>query len=259
MGRRAAAQALPTASAQYRRGQRYVEESGWRMTRALQVAGLVLLVGLCAIVWPVAMLTIKYGPETAKAVKDGAVRGDGLVGEARLMVKKDVEVSNDLDALVKDAGPILWKFDDVADVSTETIKQAGTTIVKVGGVADAAKGKIDDLDVKAAQAKANKAIDDVIDEIQDVGSGVDDALSSIRPAAHESFVMLKSLDSFLNGPLTFATNNAGEFEDTINLTVDQGRKRWVAPYSGNHPKAHAIWGVTSGLIGTGATLWRNAK
>ncbi len=91
-----------------------------------------------------------------------------------------------------------------------------------------------------------------------VADGVTEALIPIPPTLKGLTNVSVEMATYIHGPLTFATDNAGELEDSVNLTVDQGRKRWVAPWDGSHPFKHYA-GVGMGYVGIGATLWRDTK
>jgi hypothetical protein len=203
----------------------------------------------------------RYAIPTARAVRDGAVSGKGLVKELQRAAQRSVqssdkitEVLTDMDADVKDAGPILWKFDDVADAAKDSMKQAGE-------VAGTINVKIAALDVTADQAKALATLDTITGAVPHITGAVDNAAELEDTAntliAGPATGIITDSRTFLNGPLTFAVNKAGELEATTELTEDQARKRWVAPWDHTHPWKHyggiaAEVGIS--LAGAGATL-----
>jgi len=68
--------------------------------------------------------------------------------------------------------------------------------------------------------------------------------------------------AYIHGPLTFATNKAGELEDTTNTTLGHADKRWIAPWDGKHPFRHyagATFGTGLQLGNLGATIVRDTK
>ena len=68
--------------------------------------------------------------------------------------------------------------------------------------------------------------------------------------------------TYIHGPLTFATNNAGELEDTTNTTLGHADKRWIAPWDGQHPFRHyagAALGTGLQIGNLGATIIRDTK
>jgi hypothetical protein len=68
--------------------------------------------------------------------------------------------------------------------------------------------------------------------------------------------------TYIHGPLTFATNNAGELEDTTNTTLSHADQRWIAPWDGSHPFKHyagAALGTGLQLGNLGATIVRDTK
>ena len=59
--------------------------------------------------------------------------------------------------------------------------------------------------------------------------------------------------AYINGPLTFATDNAGQLEDTTNTAIGHFDARFLAPYNGKHPRWHTALSVGKGLIGAAST------
>jgi hypothetical protein len=57
------------------------------------------------------------------------------------------------------------------------------------------------------------------------------------------------LRKFIAGPLTFATNNAGELENTVNTSVGHFDSRFLAPYTGSHPGLHTTISIGKSLLG----------
>jgi hypothetical protein len=57
------------------------------------------------------------------------------------------------------------------------------------------------------------------------------------------------LRTFIAGPLTFATNNAGELENTVNTSVGHFDSRFLAPYTGSHPGLHTTISIGKSLLG----------
>ena len=204
-----------------------------------------------------------WAPKTTRAMKDSAIHFDGFVGEAGLAAKNSVTASQktaealtNLNETVTDADKLLWKLDDTIDASTETIRALGET-------ATSASRRIDALAV--TQAKAENAIDQVATlpgHLNPLADGLRDALLPVPSTLTGLNSAAAEMTAYIHGPLTFATMNAGELEDTTNTTLDQARKRWVAPYSGQHPTRHkfAVAGQDGlQLIGIGGTLWRDTK
>jgi hypothetical protein len=110
------------------------------------------------------------------------------------------------------------------------------------------------VSAKLTTGEAQRAIA----EISTLPEHANPLLDSLAKASDSVSPAMNGLTNYVNGPLTFATSNAGELEDSVNLTVDQGRKRWVAPWDGTHPYRHYA-GVGLGYVGIGATLVRDAK
>jgi hypothetical protein len=64
--------------------------------------------------------------------------------------------------------------------------------------------------------------------------------------------------TYLEGPLTFATNNAGELEDTSNTTLGHIDHKYFAPWDHKNPVGHYT-NIGLGYVGLGATIMRDAK
>jgi hypothetical protein len=117
---------------------------------------------------------------------------------------------------------------------------------------------VDDGLVKASDALAvSKAKADLaIDAYASLPAHINPLLDSTKAATDSIPPTMRGLSDltgdfhkYLNGPLTFATQNAGELEDTTNTAVGDFDARFLAPYTGAHPKVHAVVGVGRGILG----------
>jgi hypothetical protein len=220
------------------------------MTRLNEALVCIVLALMCGLLAGAGYVGIKYVVPIAQNVR----KASDTLPETMTLIRTDAKTSTDTSAamygMVDDLDKLIWKFDDVADAGKGTLTAASGAIAKLGTVEDAATARINAL--ATAQAKAETAMDQVSNW------RVNPLLDSLKSATDSIPPTMNGLTSYVNGPLTFATNNAGELEDTLNLTVDQGRKRWVAPWDGTHPFKH-YGSAALGYVGLGATIMRDAK
>ena len=210
---------------------------------------------ICATLAPLCWCSWKYGPETFKLVKDSAVHGDGLVGEARLAAKESVTASNDADTAIKAFGVLI------------TTIQTGT-LPKVGTVLDATTTLETTLNRRTIQFTGDLQMDadvaaeklnDALDKIQTIPGHANDLMDSVRATSNESTGLVGDFRRFLNDPATAGVrDNLGtlalsgsHFLDTGTVLVGHVDTDFFAPYTGKHPKRHAAWNVTKSMLGIG--------
>jgi ABC-type transporter Mla subunit MlaD len=195
-----------------------------------------------------ACLTVQYGPESVRAAKDTLVHGDGLVGEARLAAKNSVQASKDTDTamqnlngVVTKVGVLVIKFGATADAATGTISKAGKLVAHV------------DADVTKAEkpaAETKQKIDAAIDAYASVPPRLNAALEPLPAFEHSLTNTSDALGNFINGPLVAtAAKNIGDLAGNSATMVGDFDRRFLAPYSGNHPKIHTTLAIGKGLLG----------
>jgi hypothetical protein len=105
-------------------------------------------------------------------------------------------------------------------------------------------------------------INDLTDQVKIALLPLPSTLQGLTNASNGFANMSGEMSAYIHGPLTFATNNAGELEDTTNTTIGHADKRWIAPWDGSHPFKHyagAAFGTSLQLGGLGATIIRDTK
>lgn len=240
---------------------------GWKAyVWAVAAAWLAVPVLLCAILGPVAWSSWKYGPETFKAIHDASkqIPSDvhqmttGLTSDSAtiaLDVHRDVVVAGGAEAetektmrLIRSEAPafIAQGHQELSALHDLTV-DSQTTLEEADKAIDAYEG---------IPAHVNPLLDSAKDATDNLA---EDEHTFNTFMAGPATLIVQDSRNFLNGPLTFATSNAGELEDTVNLTVDQGRKKWVAPCSGKHCKLRAFGNTALSVVGVGATVVRDAK
>jgi hypothetical protein len=207
------------------------------MTRALQFAGLAVLVLLAAILAPIAWLTWKYAPEIFRAGKDTLVHADGLVGEARLAAKNSVSVSQrttetleNLNETVTDFDRLVWKFDDTADAATSAVSLLGA---RGGATLEAATSAISHIDTAATEVSG---------ATQTSLGAMSKALEPL-PLFEQSLTKTSNAAAdFLNNPfLNKAVENvSGLAGNAATITKHTDLYLFPPPYAGPHPLRHRL-------------------
>ena len=224
------------------------------MTRLREVLACACLLALLAILGAVAYLTVRYGPESCAAAKDTLVHGKGLVTELQRAAKRSVQTSDDTDTAVKHLNETLGRVDEMIKAAKGAVTASGETIKKLGATADGATA-LEDATAKQVKglvetrAKADAAIDAITGAL----APVPDAISGLTALEH-------SIDGMVTDPKT------AELRDNVSALAANGATlagnsatavqhfdaRYLAPYSGNHPRWHRAWTVTGGLVGLSA-------
>ena len=214
------------------------------MKQAKDILIVICLVLFTAILSPWAW----YSLTMARAAKDAAIHADGLVGEARLAAKNSVQASKDTDTAMQNlngvltkVGALVTKFGATADAATGTITKAGTLVSHV------------DADVTKAEkpaAETKRKIDAAIDAYASVPPRLNAALEPLPAFEHSLTNTSDALGNFINGPLvSTAAKNIGDLAGNSATMVGDFDKRFLAPYSGNHPKIHTTLAIGKGLLG----------
>jgi uncharacterized protein YoxC len=228
------------------------------MTRALQIAGLVLL---CAVLAPVACHIPGWcrgvdhlqeqAQNTADSVAQAAAKSNQASEEmfdaSGIIVYQTLPRLNGLlDAVSKGTLP---KVNALLTTANGTIAATGATVAKVGDVADTVKGKVAEVDVTADQKKALDLMDAVTGAVPHLNQAVD---NFAEDADTLNVFIADPANAKLRAAATdFLISYAG-LGKTVNTTTGHIDKRFFAPYDGNHPKWHEALSITTGLLGLGS-------
>lgn len=192
-----------------------------------------------------AVLTVKYEPRTARAVRDAAIHGDGLTGEARLAAKQSViasqkstEALENLNQTITDLDKLVWKFDDTADAATSTIHNVGG---QTGAVLTAATGTIQTLgdDSKRLTSAMERSL-----------AAMDTALAPLPDLERAATKTITAGGDFINNPyLNAAIKNWSDVGASTNkMVVDVHAWAFPPPYTGAHPTRHKFAVVGKGAL-----------
>lgn len=221
---------------------------------------------LCAVLIPVAWSAWKYGPETFKAAHDAAssIPSDlhGMTAELTadsktiaLDVHRDVVVAGGAEGetektmrLIRSEAPDfiaqghqeLSAIHDLTLDSRATLGEADKAIAAYEGIPAHINPLLD-----AATTLAGK--------LSGTAQGLTDLSTSLR----------KQVDDPENAKLRESSiefmQSYARLGNTVNLTVDQGRKKWVAPCEGKHCRLRAVGKTALEMVGVGATVVRDTK
>ena len=199
-----------------------------------------LLALLCVILAPWA-----YDARTdARIAKSALLHADGAIGEIRLAAKQSVTASQttnealkDLDSVIKDAEPLVWKFDDVADSAAGTL-DAGTNTMTTLGLETAKVSQ----SLRFGVDKTIDKLDDAIDSVEEIQPHVNDMLDSVIPVMRESSASVRSIHRLLSDPaLSGAIDNVNRLAgNAATITAHTDHYFFPPPYSGKHPIAHHL-------------------
>jgi len=227
----------------------------------LQVAALGLLCAflglLCVILAPFAWNAQATYRKTATIL----LHVDKATGEIARAAQESVSASRDtdtavkhLDAVVQSAGDLITAAQGTADAATGTLQAlqgttqaASGTAQALGRTADAATARID------AMASTQARVDAAVDQLATVPETLRAALAPL-PALQISLTRTTAAaGDLIGGPgLKLAIDNLGTLEGNLGTATDHFDRKWLAPYSGKHPRRHAIWHFTQRAIGLGA-------
>ena len=142
----------------------------------------------------------------------------------------------------------------------------GTTLFNnVNGTITDARSTIKQSTQTMAEATtAIKAVESVPTHLNEVADQVrasliplPDTLKGLTNASNGFASVAVEMATYVHGPLTFATNNAGELADTVNTATVHVDHRWLAPWDGSHPFKHYLgagWNYGYSLANLGAQI-----
>jgi hypothetical protein len=138
-----------------------------------------------------------------------------------------------------------------------------TLFNNVNGVVSDVRGTVKQSTLTLAEAQtAIQAVETIPPHINTLADQVTTSLIPMPSALRGLTNVSAEIATFIHGPLTFATNNAGKLEDTANTSLGHVDRRWLAPWDGTHPFRHYM-GATLGtglqLGNLGATIIRDTK
>lgn len=154
----------------------------------------------------------------------------------------------------------LPKVNGLVDSLSGTTFRAKTLLAQVGQTAEAATGTTQALGRAAdattlrigALADQQARADVVLEQLATIPPAVTAAL---EPMAGLELSLTRTSDAtgdFIGGAaLTGAVQGVGTLTGNLAVATDHVDQRWLAPYSGLHPRRHAIWQFTQGAIGLG--------
>jgi hypothetical protein len=144
---------------------------------------------------------------------------------------KEIQVVDNANTLITKLGVTV---DGVNTAVASTTSAMTSTLVHIDGTADAATRRIDAL--KAEQ----DAADEAIQQIATLPGAVRTALEPL-PGLEESITRTSDkAGDFLAGPASSLASNGAELAGNAAMATDHFDQRWLAPYSGKHPRWHKV-------------------
>jgi len=129
----------------------------------------------------------------------------------------------------------------------------------VNSVVSDVRGTVKQSTLTLAEAQtAIQAVETVPPHINTLADQVTTSLIPLPSTLQGLTNVSAEMATFIHGPLTFATNNAGELMDTTNTTESHIDKKFLAPWDHTHPFGHYL-GVGLNYAGFAATVVRDSK
>lgn len=219
------------------------------MTHAREFAGLLAVSLGCLVLWDVDRTVNNVNDSIPMMVQGYSVTPVDIHGLTVELTKDSKEIAHDIHQDMLVAGGA----EGETEKTMRLIRSEAPSFIAQGHQELSATHDLL-VSAKLTTGEAQKAIA----EISTIPDHANPLLESLAKASDSVSPAMNGLTNYVNGPLTFATSNAGELEDTTNTAVGHVDAHWLKPWDGTHPYRHYA-GVGLGYIGIGATIVRDTK